>query len=93
MVIGVCTLELHLPQCHSLKEKRMVVSRVKGRLSSRFNVAVAEVEHQDLWQRAGIAVVSVASLQPSLERTFSKVVEEVERASAGVLLRHETEYL
>jgi len=93
VVIGLCTLELHLPQCHSLKEKRMVVSRVRGRLSSRFNVAVAEVEHQDLWQRATIAVVSVAAGRPPLEGTFSKVVDEVERASAGVLLRHDTEYL
>lgn len=93
MVIGVCTLELHLPQAHSLKDKRMVLGRVKGRLSARFNVAVAEVAYQDLWQRAGLAVVSVSDRQALLEALFEKVVEEVERSAAGVLLRYETEYL
>lgn len=93
MVIGVCTLELHLPQARSLKDKRMVLGRVKGRLSSRFNVAVAEVAFQDLWQRAGLAVVSVSDRQALLEALFEKVVEEVERSAAGVLLRYETEYL
>ena len=93
MVIGVCTLELHLPQARSLKDKRMVLGRVKGRIAARFNVAVAEVAYQDLWQRAGLAVVSVSDRQRPLEGVFEKVVEEVERAAAGVLLRYETEYL
>ena len=45
-------VELHIPYSQSLKDKRMVLRRVKDRLQ-KFNVAVAEVEHQDLWQRAG----------------------------------------
>ena len=61
MVIGVCSLEFHLPGCRSLKEKRAFLNRLKGRLRARFNVAVAEVEHQDLWQRSGVAVASVSA--------------------------------
>jgi uncharacterized protein YlxP (DUF503 family) len=93
MVIGVCTLELHLPECNSLKSKRAVLGRVKGRLSARFNVAVAEVEHQDLWQRAQLAIVSVASSRVPLEKAFEKAVDEVERAAPGSLARYYTEYL
>jgi len=57
MVIGVMTLEFHLPSCQSLKSKRYVVKSLKVRLFNKFNVSVAEVDFHDLWQRTKIAVV------------------------------------
>ena len=57
-MVGLLTVEFHVPGSHSLKDKRMVLRRVKDRIK-KFNVAVSEVEHQDLWQRAGLAVVTV----------------------------------
>ena len=92
MVIGVCSLEFHLPGCGSLKQKRAFLNRLKGRLKVRFNVAVAEVEHQDLWQRSGVAVASVAASQRPLEGLFERVVREAETHDAEVL-RHHIEYL
>ena len=92
MVIGVCSLEFHLPGCGSLKEKRAFLNRLKGRLRARFNVAVAEVEHQDLWQRSGVAVASVSASQRPLEGLFERVVREAETQDAE-LLRHHIEYL
>ena len=54
MTIGVFSLELHLPMARSLKDKRQVVKRLKQRLRSKLNVAVAETnDHGELWQRAG----------------------------------------
>ena len=50
--IGVLTLELRLENSHSLKEKRHVVQSLKDRLRHKFNVSVAEIDYQDLWQRA-----------------------------------------
>ena len=50
--IGVLTLEMRLDNSHSLKEKRHVVQSLKERLRHKFNVAVAEIDCQDLWQRA-----------------------------------------
>ena len=93
MIIGVCTLELHLAGCRSLKDKRMRLTRFKRRLCSRFNVAVAEVDHQDLWQRSVLGVVSVSTSQSRLDALFQKVVNDVERLSPGTLVRFETEYL
>ena len=52
--IGVLTLELRLENSHSLKEKRHVVESLKDRLRNKFNVAVAEIDYQDLWQRAAV---------------------------------------
>ena len=83
MPIGVLTLELHLPEAHSLKEKRFVVRKIKDRLRSRFNVAVAELDHQDLWQRALLGVVSISSDRKAL----ANLLEAVERESEKVLGR------
>jgi uncharacterized protein YlxP (DUF503 family) len=60
MIVGTLELELFLPGASSLKEKRAVLNRAKDRVRARFNAAVAEVGHQELWQRArlGVAVVS-----------------------------------
>lgn len=78
MVIGVLTLELEIPAAHSLKEKRMVLNRVIDRVRNQFNVAVAEVEEQDVWNRAVVAVVAVSNQQAHTNRMLSKVIELVE---------------
>jgi uncharacterized protein len=59
--IGVLTLEMRLNDAHSLKNKRHVVQSLKERLRHKFNVAVAEIDCQELWQRAVIAAVTVSS--------------------------------
>ena len=61
MFVGVLTLTFHIPHAQSLKDKRMVLRRVKDRLA-KFNVAVSEVEHQDRWQRAGLGVVTISTV-------------------------------
>ena len=93
MTIGLCTLELYLPGCQSLKEKRRLLRRVKDRLRSRFNIAIAEVDYQELWQRASLTAVSVSGSQEVVDRTFQSLLSEVERIAPGQLVRVETEYL
>ena len=61
MVVGIVRLELHLPGAQSLKDKRQVVRSLKERLRERVRAAVAEVEYQDLWQRAAIGIAVVAA--------------------------------
>ena len=61
MVIGVCSWELALPECRSLKEKRRVVKSLKERLQARFRVSVAETRFQDTWTRAELTAAVVAS--------------------------------
>jgi len=60
MFVGIVRVEIHIPASASLKDKRSVVRALKDRIRSRTLAAVAEVEHQDLWQRCalGVAVVS-----------------------------------
>ena len=79
--IGVLTLELRIESSHSLKEKRHVVQSLKDRLRHKHNVAVAEIAHQDLWQRATIAAVTVSSDREIAE----KVLRGVEDEAAGLV--------
>ena len=92
MVVGLMTVELHVPGSRSLKDKRMVLRRIKDRLR-KFNVAVSEVEHQDLWQRAALAVVTVSTDQPHADRELSAAADEIERVEPGLVARLEVEFL
>ena len=67
MPVGLLTLEIQLPYAHSLKERRAVLRKMRDRLRSRFNVAVAELNHEDVWQRATLGVASISDSQPLLE--------------------------
>jgi uncharacterized protein len=79
MPVGVLILEIQLPYSHSLKDKRAVLLKIRDRLRSRFNVAIAEMDHQDLWQQATLGVVSISNSQVFLESVFQKVLAESER--------------
>ncbi|MEO7189665.1 MAG: DUF503 domain-containing protein [Vicinamibacterales bacterium] len=92
MTIALLSLELYFPLSQSLEDKRMVVRRLEDRMKP-FNVAVAEVAHQDVWQRAGLGVVTVASADEMAAKTLSAVLEEVERLEPGVVTQSQVEYL
>jgi uncharacterized protein YlxP (DUF503 family) len=78
MIIGVTTLHLQLPGCQSLKDKRSRIKPLLARLPKEFNVAVAEVDYQDHWQAALIAVVTVANEAARVEAQLELVPRWVE---------------
>lgn len=92
MRVAVLHIDLHLPYAQSLKDKRMVLRRIKDRLQ-KFNVAVAEVEHQDLWQRAGMAIVAVSTTTVHAEQELGAAASEIERIEPGLVTRREVEFL
>lgn len=75
MLVGLSAFDLRIPLAGSLKEKRRVVKSLTSGIRQRFNVAVAEVDHQDLWQRATLAVSAVGAQGYQIR----KVLHEVER--------------
>lgn len=89
MPVGLLILEIHLPDAHSLKEKRFVVRKIQDRLRARFNVAVAELDHQDLWQRAVVGVVSISSDRKNLENVLHAVERESQKVLGGDLVSTE----
>lgn len=93
MTIGSILLEIFLPASQSLKDKRRVVRSLKDRLRSRYNVAVAEIDHQDTHQRATLGVVSIANERLQIEQLFESVRAEVERNLPGDLVQAQIEIL
>ena len=81
MIIGIATWDLHLPGCQSLKDKRGVIKPLTVALRRSLNVSVAETDHQDLWQRAGITCAAVGSARAVVDeilRSADRLVEEAD---------------
>jgi hypothetical protein len=92
MVVALLSVHLYLPGSRSLKDKRMVLRRIKDRLA-KFNVAVAEVEHHDLWQRAELGVVTVSTSDEHADRELAAAAAEIDRVEPGLVTRTEVSFL
>ncbi|OLD57720.1 MAG: hypothetical protein AUG12_04130 [Acidobacteria bacterium 13_1_20CM_2_57_8] len=91
VTIALLTLDIHLPHAQSLKDKRMVIRRLKDRLRSKFNVSVSEVDHQDLWQRSQMSVVTVGPDESFLQKVLQEAAEEAERAAPECMIQSNIE--
>lgn len=79
MAIGYCQIDLHLPDNHSLKGKRSILRSLMARVRQQFNVAIAELDHQDLWQTASLGLVCISNERARLHHTLESVVRWVEQ--------------
>src|ERR1700730_17348441 len=75
MMVGVCRLELRLPDNHSLKGKRQVVKSIVARVQSKFGVAIAEVDNNDVWQIASLGIACVSSSRAHADEVLRNVVK------------------
>lgn len=91
--VGVLTLELRLFDAQSLKDKRHTVKGLKDRLRSKFNVAVAEIDYQDTWQRALISAVTVSSDHGHAEQVLQSVEREASHLLGGSLVGTTVEWI
>ncbi len=93
MPVGLLTLEIYIPEAHSLKDKRQVLRSLKDRLRGKFNVAVAELEGQDSWQRSVVGVVSLSNTAAHLDQSLRMVLEDSELLLGRDLIGHDLEIL
>jgi uncharacterized protein YlxP (DUF503 family) len=92
MVIGISQISLHLPDCHSLKEKRQIVKSLIARVRNQFSVAIAEVDDQDLWQSAILGVSCVSNSGQHADEVLGHVRRYIEETRPDLLVsRVETE--
>jgi uncharacterized protein YlxP (DUF503 family) len=92
MVVGVCTIELRIHQSRSLKAKRQVLKSITSRVKNNFNVAIAEVDYQDKWQRALLGVAVVSTALDHANGVLSKVVNFVESLYLADVLDYHIEF-
>lgn len=77
MVVGVCTVVLEIPGSHSLKEKRRVVRSIITRVRNQFNVSIAEIDANDAWQSAVLAIACVTNDGSYAHRLLTKIMEKI----------------
>ena len=92
MHIGVCKVKLYLPESRSLKDKRRVIKSIIARLRNKFNIAIAEIDAQNMHQSAILGAVSVANEQKFVNQIIAQSVRFIEENTSVVLLDYETEY-
>lgn len=82
--MGICRLSLRVPENSSLKGKRQVVKSIIARLRNSFNVSVAEIDDNDLWQMATLGICTVSNDRRYTNQVLSKVVDAVVRGRFDV---------
>ena len=93
MFVCVARLTLQIPESGSLKAKRQILRRVTDRVKARFNVAVAEVDDNDLWQRATLGLSVVGNDRRHVDEQMEKIIHHIEEMYVAPLVSRETEIL
>ena len=94
MNVGVCKVSLRIPENMSLKGKRQVIKSITGRVQNKFNVAVAEVENNDVWQMATLGIACLSNNRRHTNEVLSRVVNFIEAGRFDIeLLDYEIEII
>ena len=93
MVVGIVTWELHLSGCQSLKDKRQILTSLKDRLHRRFNVSVAETDHQEVWRRTELSCCVVSGSRRHAQEVLGAVDQMVSREPLARIIDSATSFL
>lgn len=91
MIVGLTTIDIHIPLSSSLKEKRRILNPLKSRIKNKFNVAISEVGYNDTWQRALIAITTVGNETSIVNSVLSEAVKEIEKDFNVQIINFKTE--
>lgn len=93
MIVGLCTVELHIPDGDSLKAKRQVLLSLKDRLRTKFNVSVAEIAEQELWQKAILGIACVANESSHVNQVLDQAINAIRSVPRVELVQFRIEML
>ena len=93
MVVGICGISLLIHDAQSLKGKRQVIKSLQEKVRNRFNVSMAEVGDNDLWQRAELAVAAVGNDRAFINSVIDKVVNFIENLHVAEIIDHRIEII
>lgn len=92
MIIGSIFLDIHLPYCHSLKDKRKRLKSIKDRFKNKYNIALAEFDYQNKWQRTKIGMVTINNEKRAIESLFQKIIQDLEQNIDGEIIDYQIHY-
>jgi uncharacterized protein len=93
MIVGLCIVELHIPDSGSLKGKRQVIKSIKDRIRQNYNVSVAEIDGHDLWQRVVLGIACIGVEKRYLNGVLDKVINMLQANHTVELLKYNMEFL
>ncbi|GAB6157077.1 DUF503 domain-containing protein [Desulfotomaculum varum] len=93
MIVGLLTVELHIGGAVTLKDKRRVIKSIIERVRSRYNVSIAEVADQDLWQRATLGVAAVSNSSGHVNQMLETVLKLIQTNREADLINYWTEII
>ena len=93
MIVGILKISLMIPEANSLKDKRRIISSFKAKLKNKFNIAAAETDFQEKWQRSEIALVSVSNDKRHCESELTSALNYAEKFSDLQLVDSEIELM
>jgi len=93
IVVGICVIELIIPENHSLKGKRHVVKKIIERTKNKFNLSIAEVGDQELWQRCKIGLCTVGNDKRIINSVLDKVIQHIDNMHLAEIIDSQIELL
>jgi uncharacterized protein YlxP (DUF503 family) len=93
MIVGTCEIEILIPTAYSLKEKRHVLKSIIERLKSRFNASVAEVDFNDIWNKAMIGVAVVGNKKAICEAYINSIIDFIDKDGRVEIINYSMEVL
>ena len=93
IIVGLCTIELFIPGSQSLKDKRQVLLSLKDRLRDKFNLSVAEVDGQELWQKAVLGLACVTNESRYVNQVLEQALNVVRATPAVEIVQSRVELL
>jgi hypothetical protein len=93
MVVGLASIDIHIPESGSLKGKRHILKRIKDRVKNKFNVSIAEVDHNELWQRTTLGVAVVSNRKQFANQVLSEVVDLINKENGVQIIDYSIELI
>jgi uncharacterized protein len=93
IIVGLCTVELFIPDSQSLKDKRQVLLSLKDRLRDKFNLSVAEVDGQELWQKSVLGLACVANETRHVSQVLEQAMNVIRAVPAVEIIRSRVDLL
>jgi len=91
MVIGVCKVELSIPNSFSLKDKRRVLKSLIARVRNKFNVAISEIEENDSWQKAILGISSISNNSQFTNKILNEVIDFIDKERNLIIINYSIE--
>jgi uncharacterized protein YlxP (DUF503 family) len=93
MLVGICQIEIFIPESGSLKSKRFVLSSLKARLKNKFNISIAEVDENEKWQRTTLGIAVVSNERRFIDKVIAQILNVIETEDQVELVNHQLEII